>query len=321
MKAIYHSKCVQTLLRSALVLILIVLCSSIASAHVFKVKSVKHDPFDLSAATAQKKDNQGKPCALLIINLHGDAGDIDVENNIIEKRILGSQYLAYIVQGTENIKITSEGFTPLYIHFPKYGIKLEGNQTYIINLEVKKEKVKREFPLKPKNQRFNLYFATSFDDKMPFGVGLGGNFSYFNITFDAGFASGSGIEERYSGDKYISKDNLSKYEEVSRGVYEKPAMDFCVTPGINLKYINIGCGFGAMLNNQIELKELHISDDYNDIQKNTKSRMLIRPTIGGYIPFKDDYGSFYGLSVSVGYSMVSGLSKMNHVTLGVGFFF
>ena len=318
MKAIYHSKCVQTLLRSALVLILIVLCSSIASAHVFKVKSVELDPFNLSAAKDQKKDNQGKPCALLIINLPKDAGDIDVENDIIEKKNLGFQYLAYIVQGTKSIKITSEGFTPLNISFPEYGIKLEGNQTYIINL-----KVKKEFPLKPKKNRFNIYLATSFDDKMPFGVGLGGNFSYFNITFDAGFASGSGIEEdgtfyRY-GDKCITKENLSKYEEVSRGVYEKTAMEFCVTPGINLKYINIGCGFGAMLNNQIEIEEQY--NNYYYIQKNTKSRMLIRPTIGGYIPFKDNNDSFYGLSVSVGYSMVSGLSKMNHVTLGVGFFF
>lgn len=131
MKATYLFKSVQTHFRSVLFLLTILLTSSIARADVLNVKSLTHDPFDLTGAVKSKSDLNGKPCALLKIVLPTEAANVIFEGNIIDISNDGVEVYVYMSSGTEDLTIKSVGFEPLQIHFSDYGISaLEGKLTY-----------------------------------------------------------------------------------------------------------------------------------------------------------------------------------------------
>lgn len=187
--------------------------------------------------------------------------------------------------------------------------------------KVRKEpKERKPFPLRPRKKRFNWYVMSGFSNRLGLGGGLGGNISYFNITFDGGGTIDvEGIDTDYGS---LNIKNLKNVCEVAEGEFEQANMQFTLTPGVNLKYFIIGCGFGLMINKKLDTTERKpYYGDYIHGEVSKTSRLMYRPTLTGYIPVGDDEDSFYGFSVSVGYSIVSGLSKMNHLMVALGFFF
>lgn len=135
MKAIHHLKSVQPLFRSVLFLLAFLLCSSIASADVLNVKSLTHDPLDLTGAVNSKADLSGNACALLKIVLPKEAANVIFEGNTIDIQNDGVEVYVYLTQGSKYLTIKSAGFDPLQIYFPDYGISaLEGKQTYKVEI-------------------------------------------------------------------------------------------------------------------------------------------------------------------------------------------
>ena len=135
MKAIHHLKSVQPLFRSVLFLLAFLLCSSIASADVLNVKSLTHDPLDLTGAVNSKADFSGNACALLKIVLPKEAANVIFEGNTIDIQNDGVEVYVYLTQGSKYLTIKSAGFEPLQIYFPDYGISaLEGKQTYKVEI-------------------------------------------------------------------------------------------------------------------------------------------------------------------------------------------
>lgn len=128
-------KGVQPHLKSVLFLLAFLLCSSIASADVLNVKSLTHDPLDLTGAVNSKADLSENACALLKIVLPKEAANVIFEGNTIDIQNDGVEVYVYITQGSKSLTIKSAGFDPLKIYFPDYGISaLEGKQTYKVEI-------------------------------------------------------------------------------------------------------------------------------------------------------------------------------------------
>lgn len=135
MKANHHLKSVQPLCKSVLVLLTFLFCTSIASADVLKVKSLLHDPLDLTCAVNSKMDLSGNACALLKIVLPKEAANVIFEGNTIDIQNDGVEVYVYLTQGSKYLTIKSAGFEPLQIYFPDFGISaLEGKQTYKVEV-------------------------------------------------------------------------------------------------------------------------------------------------------------------------------------------
>lgn len=135
MKAIHYRKSGQPLFRSVLFLLAFLLCSSIACADVLNVKSLTHDPLDLTGAVNSKADLSGNACALLKIVLPKEAANVIFEGNTIDIQNDGVEVFVYLTQGSKYLTIKSAGFEPLQIYFPDYGISaLEGKQTYKVEV-------------------------------------------------------------------------------------------------------------------------------------------------------------------------------------------
>lgn len=135
MKAIHYLKSVQPLFRSVLFLLAFLLCTSIANADVLNVKSLSHDPLDLTGAVNSKADLSGNACALLKIVLPKEAANVIFEGNTIDIQNDGVEVYVYLTQGSKYLTIKSAGFEPLQIYFPDFGIPaLEGKQTYKVEI-------------------------------------------------------------------------------------------------------------------------------------------------------------------------------------------
>lgn len=130
---------VQTFIRSAIFLMIIIIYPLMAKADVLEVKSISHDPLDLTGAVMSKVDFNGNLCALLKIALPKEASSTIFEGNIIDTQNDGSETHVYMTSGTKYLTIKSTGFEPLKIHFPDYDIPfLEGKHTYEIKVVKKK---------------------------------------------------------------------------------------------------------------------------------------------------------------------------------------
>ena len=135
MKAIFHLKSVQPLYKSVLFLLTFLFCTSIASGDVLNVKSLSHDPLDLTGALNSKMDLSGNACALLKIVLPKEASNVIFEGNTIDIQNDGVEVYVYLTQGSKYLTIKSAGFEPLEIYFHDYGISaLEGKQTYKVEI-------------------------------------------------------------------------------------------------------------------------------------------------------------------------------------------
>lgn len=107
------------------------------SAKSLKVATFSPSPFDLSASTNQKLDNNGIPCALIKIPISDRIKNVSFEGNIIEQINDGSEILAYITAGTKQIIIKSEGFPPLRLVFSDFGVyRLFSKQVYNLSLQI-----------------------------------------------------------------------------------------------------------------------------------------------------------------------------------------
>lgn len=174
----------------------------VCNADELHVKSLKNDPFDLSAAVNQIKGKDGKACALLKIVLPKEANNVIFEGNTIDIQNDGSEVLVYLSSGSKWIQIKSAGFDPLMVDFKDYGIpSLEGKQTYLMSIE----KVK---PLYERKRQAN---GTALAYSIIPGVGLiqkghkaeGATYLVVDVAF---IAAGIGLNSAASRQKKIMDD-------------------------------------------------------------------------------------------------------------------
>ncbi len=110
---------------------------SVAGIHAktLRVESFEPAPFDLSASTKPRLDNNGTPCALVKVALGEGFSDLSFEGNVVEKINDGSEIQAYITGGTKQIVIKAAGLPPLNVVFSDHGVyRLFSKQVYNLSL-------------------------------------------------------------------------------------------------------------------------------------------------------------------------------------------
>ena len=121
-------------MKKSYLLLLLLLMTQLASAQKLKVESMKAVPNDITASQNERKDLNGKPCALVKIQLVGDIKR--VEGNVIGKVLdCDTEKWVYLTDGTKEMKIISDDFLPLQVKFTDYGIKeVKSKVTYVLTL-------------------------------------------------------------------------------------------------------------------------------------------------------------------------------------------
>lgn len=118
-------------------------------ARNLEVISMQRLPFDLSASTNVKVDNNGTPCALLRIS-------IPIEDCAFEGNIIGNvtyktnEYRIYVTSGTKKIRILAPDNEPITINFSDYGIN------HVVSKSTYEIKMNGEFGVSSKTQMQKL---------------------------------------------------------------------------------------------------------------------------------------------------------------------
>lgn len=182
----------------------------------------------------------------------------------------------------------------------------------------------KKFVLTPEKNRFNMRVQSGFDKKTIIGLYLGGNYKMFHVGADIAIGSNYDIDGwQWGPSRYFDHDvEYAKLQDntfsLNPNCYYSPKLQFSISPGLNLKYFSIECGLGAIMGNEYNYQEKRSEGYvYSKLKKTSKTYLLIRPTITGYIPISKIHRGF---SFSVGYNIVCGASPINGVVFGVGFF-
>lgn len=121
------------------------------NAAELKVKSLIHDPFDITASTKPRLDRNGMPCALVIVELPVE-GAVFLGNVVGDTPMTVNEYYVYLTRGTKMMKIQTPGYETLSIDFrdldlsdgldsqATYRMKISGYDTATKGTESVKEK-------------------------------------------------------------------------------------------------------------------------------------------------------------------------------------
>lgn len=121
-------------MKHKLLLILILLIPVWGVAQDIEVKKFEPLVKDLAAVTNYRNDNNGNPCALLIVQSLKE--DLEFEGWVIgDVERKNDAYLVYVANGAKHIKIKHADFQTKDIMFGDYATSsLKGGQTYVLQL-------------------------------------------------------------------------------------------------------------------------------------------------------------------------------------------
>lgn len=107
-------------------------------AQKLTVDFFKASPKDISASQSRRVDLNGKPCALIKVQLLTQ--DIVFEGNVVKPvEYKGGEYWVYMTDGSRELRINHQvakpEFVPLHVTFAEYGIdRVQSLSTYELNL-------------------------------------------------------------------------------------------------------------------------------------------------------------------------------------------
>ena len=118
------------MVRNILYLLFLLATPLVLQAQELKVKEFKADPSDNAAIKFQKKDNNGDPCALIMVGL--TLANVQFEGSIMEvEQKDNGEYWVYLTQGANWLEIKSKQYLPLRYEFDD----VTGNVTYKMLIE------------------------------------------------------------------------------------------------------------------------------------------------------------------------------------------
>lgn len=154
----------------------------------------------------------------------------------------------------------------------------------------------------------------NYSKDFPAGFSIDYAWPWFMLGLDMGF---NFTKDSYVIDK-VQFTDIMNYDRNKKTLDAKAYVT--ITPSLYLKYISVGCGFGALSMKGTEEK-YHSSSSYNTNGQNFTStncykfKFMLRPVIKGFIPLSEDDLS---LVVSAGYNYIFGYKDKNGFSVGVG---
>lgn len=105
-------------------------------AQKMTVEAMSTAPMDMSASINQRKDLNGKPCALVKVSM--TVANASFGGNVVGDVLRdGSDYWVYLTSGTKMLQVKHPNYKSLLVTFPDYGVKaVEGKQTYFLDINL-----------------------------------------------------------------------------------------------------------------------------------------------------------------------------------------
>lgn len=138
-------------MKNNIILSLILLSFTIiVKGQEMEVEAINAMPFDLTASTNKRLDNNGKACALLKVVL--PIQDVSFEGNVIgDVKYDAGEYRVYLPTGSKNLRIKHPHKRPLMVSFDDLGIRIEGGQTYQLTVKTEAGTESVTFKISPKD--------------------------------------------------------------------------------------------------------------------------------------------------------------------------
>jgi hypothetical protein len=151
--------------------------------------------------------------------------------------------------------------------------------------------------------------ALNYDQHFPVGASAIIQSGWFVGSVDIGVNFDSKIYTKES----LEFTDVSNYRRIIHKF--DPRFFITITPGVNLKYISLGCGFGLVGGD----KKVETSENTNlhhNWEEKTEGggKFILRPQIRGYIPLSEDWN----MSVGVGYDIVANMKELNGYNFSLG---
>ena len=120
-------------MKQILLFAIMILTALGATAQEMRVRSMRMEPMDLTAATSQRKDLNGVPCAVVKVRMPRGAA--------FEGSVIGTpdyrtgEYWVYVTAGSKFLRVKHESALPLHISFADHGVApLESKATYVLDI-------------------------------------------------------------------------------------------------------------------------------------------------------------------------------------------
>lgn len=164
---------------------------------------------------------------------------------------------------------------------------------------------------------YTLGFSLNYDQHFPIGASfiIQGGWLFGSLDFGVNLDS-----KRYTRALFQSTDLWNYRKEVSTC---DPKCFITITPGLNLKYLSFGCGFGAvrLSRNAVVAKgngdSSSNSNNLNSEYESSYFKFMLRPQVRAYIPVSSNLD----LSVGVGYDIIAKMKELNGYNFSLGFHF
>lgn len=150
LKASHTSVITWTKMKHKILFIFLLILPIIANGQEMEVESITATPFDLTASTNKRLDNNGNACAMVKVVL--PIQNVSFEGNVIgDVKYDGGEYHVYLPGGSKNLRIKHPQKRPLIVNFADFGIKIDGNQTYQLTVKTDTDKENVTFKISPKD--------------------------------------------------------------------------------------------------------------------------------------------------------------------------
>lgn len=149
----------------------------------------------------------------------------------------------------------------------------------------------------------------SYNETYPLTLQANYQVSYFSCALDLGFGFA----------------NNPQYETPNKTL--KTNFQATLSPGVYLKYVSVNFGVGAVFAQTESNHSALVTDkttgtassvNISTSESTTTARLLLKPSLTGYIPVDDDD---HFITVSVGYNFAPNFKDINGFVFGVGFQF
>lgn len=105
----------------------------LCSGQQFEVKNFTCEPADLSAVTSPRSDRNGKPCALVKVQV--PMPGVAFEGNVVGKTdFKAGEYWVYLSGGSKYLMVKHASCSPTRISFAGHGITVSPKKTYVLTL-------------------------------------------------------------------------------------------------------------------------------------------------------------------------------------------
>ena len=198
--------------RSLLLLVLLGMSMMSINAQTYSVKSVSLRQSDMKASTEQRKDANGKPCAVVRVGIVG-VKDLTFPDAVGDVKYSMGEYIVYVPDGLQRFNYKNgNGKIAGAVSFDDYGLEVETKRVYSVTFESENHARAAIFSVQPTDAKLVLDGVTVTLDKEGIAIVEKPIGEYTYQVIRQGYLSQSGIV-KLTDDEISTTTNVQLEQE------------------------------------------------------------------------------------------------------------